>query len=70
MAKACKCDRCGKFYQDHIKENGGKFIDCNFVKGVRIFTNFAFKDYDLCDECIDELYKFMKLDDKGYHKED
>lgn len=70
MAKANKCDRCGKFYQNHTKSTGGKFIDASFVKGIKIMTNFAFNDYDLCDECIDKLYKFMNLNDNGTVKED
>lgn len=50
MAKANKCDRCGKFYEDLDKRQ------CEIV----IFANkYVPISYDLCDECYLELEKWL-----------
>ena len=57
MARASKCDRCGKFYEkNHEKGKIGTvvvgvcFIDVN---------DNSIDDKDLCDECITKFKRFM-----------
>ena len=61
MARANKCDRCGKYYD---KNKGVKSINGCFVRGIRLETSGPYMDLDLCDSCINELYKFLRLDNK------
>ena len=61
MARANKCDRCGSYYD---KNNGVKSINGCFVRGIRLETSGPYRVLDLCDSCINELYKFLRLDDK------
>ena len=61
MANAKKCDRCRSYYD---KNEGVKSINGFFVRGIRLETSGPYMDLDLCDSCIDELYKFLGLDDK------
>ena len=60
MAKALRCDRCGKFYDRNHKvvENEGKKIHLQgiaFVNGGGYYTMHR----DLCDECLDQLVEFF-----------
>ena len=52
MAKAKKCDRCGKYYDSNI----------SVVNGVALSTiSGRFVEFkDLCDSCISEFKIFMK----------
>lgn len=60
MAEAYKCDRCGKYYSENkTKLTGG---NCkNEVFGhVNIKGRFNwYKSYDLCDDCVRELFEFL-----------
>lgn len=59
MAKAKKCDMCGQYYDDNKK-----YRKCN-IEGAR-FTDGKFKrsnKIDLCDDCIDELIKFLNTEE-------
>lgn len=56
MAAARKCDRCKKFYE---KNNGGKSINGYFVRTIKICTTGPYEELDLCDDCIEALYKFL-----------
>lgn len=57
MAKANKCDRCGKFHEDSGKKQ------CEIV----IFANkYVPTSYDLCDECYLELEKWL-VEKKAKH---
>ena len=60
MASAKKCDRCKKFYE---KNNGVKCINGCFVRTIKICTNGPYLELDLCDDCIEELYKFLNKED-------
>lgn len=63
MANAKKCDRCGAYY-DH--NNGVESIRGNFVVGVKVVTTIdvSHKSFDLCDDCIEKLYGFLRMEDK------
>ena len=62
MAAAKKCDRCCKYYDKNEKhtvpENGYKYILGGIATTI-IRTNNMFKQYDLCDECLDDLFDFL-----------
>ncbi len=63
MANAKKCDRCGKYYEKN--ETKPRIItDACFVSGLKTLANIpnaTFNDehFDLCDECLEEFYRFM-----------
>ena len=61
MARANKCDRCGSYYD---KNNGVQSINGCFVECICLQTSGPYMVLDLCDSCINELYKFLRLDDK------
>lgn len=50
--RAMKCDRCGKFYEEHE----GMLVDTELN---RIYLRDR-KTYDLCPECMKELENFLK----------
>ena len=62
MANAKKCDRCGKYYD----KNNAKSMNGIFVTSISIKTNPPLykRVFDLCDECIVDLYKFLGLEGK------
>lgn len=49
--RAMKCDRCGKFYEEHE----GMLVDTELKRG---FLERR-KTYDLCPECMKELEDFL-----------
>ena len=55
MAKAMKCDRCGKYYENNI-------IGTPLVIGLRLINKGDVwgKSYDLCPNCSKELSAFLK----------
>ena len=53
-----KCDRCNTYYD---KNEGVEQINGHFVRYMNICTNISQHRYDLCDSCIEDLYKFMNL---------
>lgn len=60
MAKALRCDRCGKYYdQNHkiVEFEGRKvhFQGMAFINGSGYYTMHK----DLCDECLDQLVEFF-----------
>lgn len=61
MAKATKCDRCGKYYdenREHQKNiNGHKGYYDGFVTTTT--SGFYPDTLELCDECITELKLFI-----------
>lgn len=62
MAKAHKCDRCGKFY-----EKNQKVLECRGEKVITIGIRFvddrfaSFGHADLCDDCLDLLCDFLNM---------
>lgn len=61
MSKALKCDRCGKFYEKN-EEHKLTYNGCKTVPdGVATTTanGFCNKNYDLCDQCLNDFLYFM-----------
>lgn len=58
MAEAKKCDRCGKYYEYTTKYT--RLVHKEYVRGVGYRLKCS---YDLCDECRDDLYKFMNIEE-------
>ena len=61
MANAKKCDRCNDYYD---KNKGVKTINGCVVKGIRLETSGPYRNLDLCDPCICELYTFLGLNEE------
>ena len=63
MAAAKKCDRCGNYYDNNERKRIMGFS----VIGIKIRTLCHYKNMDLCDICVDELYDFLgiKEDEKN-----
>jgi len=53
MAKANKCDRCGKFFEYPDKR------ECEIVKFEPGYVPIS---YDLCDECYIKFMEWLKND--------
>ena len=58
MAKAYKCDRCGRFYEEDIisHENERRYLVTKNVKGDGMIREH---DFDLCGDCQCMLEKFL-----------
>ena len=62
MANAKKCDRCKSYYD---RNKGVQSFNGCFVKGIRLETSGSYyRELDLCDPCICELYTFLGLDEE------
>jgi hypothetical protein len=64
MAKACKCDKCGKYFDSNAtweaykeKQNGRK--DLKFHLRYWDDEEVSWTDFDLCPNCYKALYKFL-----------
>ena len=55
MANAKKCDRCGEYYD----EPGSNIVP--------VSEGISYK-FDLCENCIEDLYDFLRLSDKVKNK--
>ena len=62
MADAKKCDRCGKYYE----RNHGQSMCGAYVSRVQLRscfdTDLLLKIFDLCDDCVDELFDFLHIE--------
>lgn len=62
MSSAIKCDRCGKYFDKYTSK---RYIGGVCVRGFRMFTtNGNCAPYDLCENCVEDLYTFMNLNKK------
>ena len=61
MARACLCDRCGKLFTP--KRSDKYPYNRKPVTGITLMLLYSepYKDFDLCEECISELYKFLNV---------
>lgn len=63
---AKKCDRCGTYYVDSesavITLRRGAYNFARAMFGAKL--NDQEKDFDLCDECVEEFKKWMNIDEK------
>lgn len=59
--KVKKCDRCGAIYEKN-KKCKTKAIGNGIVSAIATISERRLLDeeYDLCDECIEKLYDWMK----------
>lgn len=59
--KVKKCDRCGAIYEKN-KKCKTKAIGNGIVSTIATISERGIPDeeYDLCDECIEKLYDWMK----------
>lgn len=59
--KVKKCDRCGAIYEKN-KKCKTKVIGNGIVSEIATISERGLLDeeYDLCDECIEKLYDWMK----------
>ena len=59
--KVKKCDRCGAIYEKN-KKCKTKVIGNGIVSVIATISERGLLDeeYDLCDECIEKLYDWMK----------
>lgn len=59
--KVKKCDRCGAIYEKNekckTKEVGNGIVSTIVTVSERGLPD---EEYDLCDECIEKLYDWMK----------
>lgn len=59
MARAYKCDRCGRFYESKKEEELGEYmvsyVACKTKGGEYTSTRFC----DLCEKCMESLNDFM-----------
>lgn len=66
MAKALKCDRCGKLYEYYKpsskrkESNGLRLVD--FSLFTDNYTNRA--KFDLCPSCMEQIVSFLYLETK------
>lgn len=66
MARAMKCDRCGKFYAYY--DGNIEFKNSELSNGVILINRdldngyWERKSYDLCIDCMRKLEKFIKND--------
>lgn len=63
MANVRKCDRCGSYYEKIQNEPINEFT----WQGVRVINGNIknSKVFDLCDECLDKLHKFLVVEEEG-----
>ena len=66
MSFAIKCDRCGNYSDKYGRKRS---IDGSFVRGIKIFTSGPYMEYDLCENCIEDLCEFMRFNEDE-NKED
>lgn len=62
MSDAKKCDRCGKYYDSDANRNVA--VDSVPIEGVDIGAGrnaYRTFRYDLCEDCAEELLKFMHI---------
>ena len=61
MADSKKCDRCGKYYDGNYHD---RYVLGHRITHVNLTTELNINNYkriDLCDDCFDELYKFLGI---------
>ena len=58
MSEAKICDRCGRTFIGNTSLNNLFHIGGDVTISVNGYRN---REYDLCDECLNDFYKFMKI---------
>lgn len=62
--KICKCDRCGRIYEDNEIYMIDQYVDVRFGKnnpiGIMVRTNNGKEPFfDLCDSCLRDFESFF-----------
>ena len=68
MAKAMRCDRCGKYYDKNTVRINVLDLHRTIVTtgvGFLDIDGTAFNGRDLCDNCINALVEFLKPVEAG-----
>lgn len=71
MSKAKKCDRCGKYYTD-CKDMFLRYKDrtVNYITLGSIYNSGYGIDFDLCNDCVTELFEFLHISNEPIIRED
>lgn len=71
MSKAKKCDRCGKYYTD-CKDMSLRYKDgtVNYITLGSIYNSGYGINFDLCNDCVTELFEFLHISNEPIIRED
>lgn len=62
MARAYKCDSCGKFYTENklVIPSFNENVVINYIK-IGSISHSKSIDYDLCDECLEKILNILHV---------
>lgn len=71
MSDAKKCDRCGKYYTD-CKDTALRYKDrtVDWIKLLSYHDGGRGIVFDLCNECVAELFEFLHISNEPLIRED
>lgn len=71
MSNAKKCDRCGKYYTD-FKDMSLRHRDrtVDYITLGSLYNGGHGIDFDLCNDCVTELFKFLHISNEPVIRED
>lgn len=71
MSDAKKCDRCGKYYTD-CKDMSLRHRDrtVDYITLGSRYNGGRGIEFDLCNECVTELFKFLHISNEPVIRED
>lgn len=61
MSRACKCDRCNKFYERLDDNTGIAAISVKYV------DDYKSSYYDLCPDCVKEFHEWFRKYGKEFN---
>lgn len=61
LSRVIQCDRCGKTYEENERHQTRHSVIGGTISGIATITEGGLRDesYDLCDECIGELFEWL-----------
>lgn len=71
MSGAKKCDRCGKYYirnKNTSLRYEGETVD--YIKLDSAYRNITGRCFDLCNDCVHELFDFLHISNEPLIRED
>ncbi|RGH19424.1 hypothetical protein DWV75_02375 [Ruminococcus sp. AF12-5] len=71
MSDAKKCDRCGKYYirnKNTSLRYEGETVD--YIKLDSAYRNITGRCFDLCNDCVHELFDFLHISNEPLIRED
>lgn len=71
MSDAKKCDRCGKYYIRN-KNTSLRYEDetVDYIKLDSAYRNIIGRCFDLCNDCVTELFEFLHISNEPVIRED